>query len=179
MSRYLLPCSCGRKIPIEPGQAGQTLSCECGASLKVPTMLEMAHLEELACESPPEKQTVWGIRQSLTLLGVVMVLGSLVLAVVAYRSRPKTSSAELIRQHCQEFPPVESLYRWHQLRDDGPDPFTRREKEQRADRIGRFRLWVIATLVVAAGGIVLVTSALLSGKAYRSKEGKPPPRSGD
>ncbi|HUT10276.1 MAG TPA: hypothetical protein VMY42_07265 [Thermoguttaceae bacterium] len=179
MNRYLLPCSCGRKIPIEVGQAGQTARCECGAPLKVPTMLEMAALEKLDSESPPVKSTAWGIRQGLALLGIVMVLASLVLAVIAYRSRPGTPSAELIRERCQEFSPVESLRYWHELRDDGPDPFSRREKEQHADVGRRFHLWVTVTLVVAAGGIVLVASALFGGKVYRGKKGGLPPRSGD
>lgn len=33
---YLLPCSCGREIPIEPRQAGETVSCECGRTSAAP-----------------------------------------------------------------------------------------------------------------------------------------------
>ena len=40
--RYQLTCpSCQRQIPIETSQAGQTLPCECGETLRVPTMLKM------------------------------------------------------------------------------------------------------------------------------------------
>ncbi|MBQ8285412.1 MAG: hypothetical protein IJZ10_03830 [Thermoguttaceae bacterium] len=44
-ARYQLTCPrCQRQIPIETSQAGQTLPCECGESLRVPTMLKMKRL---------------------------------------------------------------------------------------------------------------------------------------
>ena len=45
MAKYLLPCSCGRKMPVEPRQAGQSVDCACGESLEIPTMLAMSALE--------------------------------------------------------------------------------------------------------------------------------------
>ena len=41
---YLLPCSCGREISIEPQQAGETVRCECGRTCSVPTMREVRSL---------------------------------------------------------------------------------------------------------------------------------------
>ena len=70
--RYLLPCSCGQEIPVEPRQAGQEIRCDCGASLEVPTMLGMAALEKAPSEpshTPPSAP--WGIRQGIVLLGTV------------------------------------------------------------------------------------------------------------
>lgn len=44
-ARYQLTCPrCNRQIPIETSQAGQTLPCECGESLRVPTMLKIKRL---------------------------------------------------------------------------------------------------------------------------------------
>ena len=44
-ARYQLTCSsCQRQIPIETSQAGQTVVCECGESLRVPTMLKIKRL---------------------------------------------------------------------------------------------------------------------------------------
>jgi len=172
MNRYLLPCSCGRKIPIEVGQAGQTIHCECGSSLEVPTMLEMATLEKVETESPPATPTAWGIRQSLVLLGIVMLLASIVPAVVAYHSRPRSRSAEQIREVYQARSPVQTLRDWQRFRIQGPDPYTRREKEHRAHLVGRFRLWVMLTLVVAAGGVVMIAAPLLGARMAAEKHGK-------
>ena len=44
-ARYQLTCpSCQRQIPIETSQAGQALPCECGETLRVPTMLKIKRL---------------------------------------------------------------------------------------------------------------------------------------
>ncbi|MBP3556222.1 MAG: hypothetical protein J6K20_00765 [Thermoguttaceae bacterium] len=44
-ARYQLTCPrCNRQIPIEISQAGQTLPCECGETLRVPTMLKIKRL---------------------------------------------------------------------------------------------------------------------------------------
>lgn len=43
--RYQLTCPrCQRPTPIETSQAGQSLSCECGETLRVPTMLKIKRL---------------------------------------------------------------------------------------------------------------------------------------
>jgi hypothetical protein len=41
---YLLPCSCGQSVEIETSQAGQQVSCSCGATLQVPSMLQIKSL---------------------------------------------------------------------------------------------------------------------------------------
>jgi len=49
--KYLLPCECGATTPIEPTQAGQTITCRCGATLDAPTMREIRGLEPAAADS--------------------------------------------------------------------------------------------------------------------------------
>ena len=57
--KYRLTCECGRSYPIEPRQAGQTLDCECGKTLQIPTMLKMKRLPEWEEEeSAPEPAPV-------------------------------------------------------------------------------------------------------------------------
>jgi hypothetical protein len=36
--KYLLPCSCGKSVAVEPAQAGQSVRCACGRMLEVPAM---------------------------------------------------------------------------------------------------------------------------------------------
>jgi hypothetical protein len=48
--KYLLPCKCGQSVEVEPGQAGQTVVCNCGELLIVPSMLQVK-----ALPAAPEK----------------------------------------------------------------------------------------------------------------------------
>jgi hypothetical protein len=42
---YLLPCSCGKKVRVDAGQAGAKVDCECGQQLAVPTFRGLRNLE--------------------------------------------------------------------------------------------------------------------------------------
>jgi hypothetical protein len=44
-TEYLLPCTCGKKTTIVTSQAGQNMTCECGATLVVPKFREITQLE--------------------------------------------------------------------------------------------------------------------------------------
>lgn len=63
--KYLLPCSCGKFVPIETAQAGSDVVCQCGQSLKVPSMLKIKKLRtveealagELAAIDPAQMST--------------------------------------------------------------------------------------------------------------------------
>lgn len=45
--KYLLPCSCGKSVPVETSQAGSDVVCQCGETLKVPSMLKIKKLRPL------------------------------------------------------------------------------------------------------------------------------------
>ncbi len=42
--KYLLSCSCGKTVPIETSQAGGNVLCECGLTLKIPSLLQIKKL---------------------------------------------------------------------------------------------------------------------------------------
>ena len=44
-TEYLLPCNCGEKTTVVPSQAGQNVTCQCGATLSVPKLREISLLE--------------------------------------------------------------------------------------------------------------------------------------
>ncbi len=80
MTLYYLPCSCGKKIEVDAGQAGLSVRCQCGADLTVPTMRGLKQLEPV--EAPSEvvaaetQQANWGARQGVVFLGLVVLLGA-------------------------------------------------------------------------------------------------------
>ena len=44
MTKYLLTCECGKTVPVEVGQAGEQVACQCGAKLDVPPLRKLRHL---------------------------------------------------------------------------------------------------------------------------------------
>ena len=56
MSQFLLPCTCGAKIPVNRSQAGMSLPClECGKTIEVPTIRKLA---EFASSVPVKKEAI-------------------------------------------------------------------------------------------------------------------------
>ena len=81
MTRYLLPCVCGRRIPVAASQAGEQLQCECGQKLEVPTLRHLAALDRLEQhEVAPRRDKSWGARQGLVFLGASIISFSRVFA---------------------------------------------------------------------------------------------------
>jgi hypothetical protein len=78
MARYLLPCTCGRRLTVTAAQAGDLLLCECGQRVEVPTLRHLAALEQVN-DAPPRERT-WGARQGLIFLGATLI----VLAAAAF-----------------------------------------------------------------------------------------------
>jgi hypothetical protein len=89
MSEYLLPCSCGRKVPVSTRHAGQTVRCACGAELEVPTLRGLRELEPAGAAAAPARGT-WENRQRIAfLLAVASLLAIGVAGYLAWRLPPK------------------------------------------------------------------------------------------
>jgi hypothetical protein len=92
MTKYLLTCNCGANLPVEVGQAGERVTCQCGAMLEVPPLRKMRHLPQAA--ATVAESTAWNPRR-----GVVAALAILaaVLGLIALWSRltePKVAEFE-------------------------------------------------------------------------------------
>lgn len=87
---YLLPCPCGREIPVDTSQAGQPVRCQCGNQLEAPTLLRMKKLKPAAQPAPgaTARRSRWGLRQRLVFLGLAIALPALVMAGLTFTSRP-------------------------------------------------------------------------------------------
>ena len=46
-TQYLLPCSCGAKLTVQRSQAGENVTCGCGATVEVPTMRGLRQFEQV------------------------------------------------------------------------------------------------------------------------------------
>ena len=72
---YLLPCSCGQKVPVDAGQAGAKIACACGQQLSVPTFRALRELEQ---EVPVAAAAVEGGGGWSAIRGMMFSLGLLV-----------------------------------------------------------------------------------------------------
>lgn len=79
---YLLPCSCGKKVRVDSGQAGAKVACECGQQLAVPTFRGLSNLEVdqdasalVKVVQPPAWTPLRGILFSFGLLVTVVAVG--------------------------------------------------------------------------------------------------------
>jgi hypothetical protein len=163
--KYLLPCSCGQKVSVERRQAGSSVICSCGKELEIPTIRNFAHLEKVESETeslPP----LWGLRQGLVFLGLVIALPALAYAGYVYSqlNTLETDFLQIVGQSTMDFTPAQSVMLWNMYKDGmpkAPTPYSARivEAIQSLKRtIGIAGVIAIVGLLIAASGF-LVKSA--------------------
>jgi hypothetical protein len=82
MPKYLLSCTCGRQIAVEPGQAGESLVCDCGTTVVAPTLRQLRHLPEARDEGPAHAPS-WGLRQGAITISLIAAAICLALATAS------------------------------------------------------------------------------------------------
>jgi len=153
--KYLLPCPCGRKTPVEAPQAGQRVRCQCGAELDVPTMLGLAKLEELLDERPGSARPkwAWGIREAILLLGGIVFLAGLAGVIWLWTTWPK--SIDML-----ELPPFEAMGIWDEFQQGISAEPSLPERRYLAAKRWHFQ-WLVAAGAVAIIGALVIGSAFL------------------
>ena len=164
MPTYLLPCSCGRKIPIEPRQAGQEVYCACGKISLAPTWREMAALEqseEVAAAGPP--RAGWGGPERFIFLGAVLAAGSLAGAAVVYWCRPPAHLPPPTPAEIENAAPAQTVAMFYWLMATGLDDGSQDKGYQAyLKQVARYRLALGVVGVGAAAGLVLLGLGLLA-----------------
>jgi len=77
VNKYYIPCSCGKRISVDTRQAGQTVVCECGTNLEVPTLRQLAQLAERVDPPPTVARKPWGPRERVLLFGLMLALAGI------------------------------------------------------------------------------------------------------
>jgi len=126
-AKHLVPCSsCGGQVPVGRQQAGETVRCQCGASLEVPTLLKLTKLP--SAQDPDVSAEIqagfWGLRQRLILAGLVIAILALVPAVILMLTFPERPEKQFmdpneIRKRSEGFTATESLLVWRDLARTG------------------------------------------------------------
>lgn len=176
--QYLLPCSCGRKTPVETRQAGGSIVCECGATLDIPRLLEMKRLEKVPLQTKNvQKAVVWGAGHKLLLSGVVV----LVVVALLWNHVVKTSvrdisddiTPEQIRAECQKMSPLETWAAWTFLRDNGINPPKNRFERYMEGLYAQGQMMKIGLGCIALGGVTLIAAGIVLIRRKRPQRSKP------
>jgi hypothetical protein len=117
MSTYLLTCQCGKTIPIEVGQAGERVACECGANVEVPPLRKLRHLP-LAQPKTAQPRAAWSASKGF--VTAALIAAGLLAAVAAWswwtepvmpKFNPEGQIAAVDRE-LAEVTPTQAWARW-------------------------------------------------------------------
>ena len=177
---YLLPCSCGRSVPIEVGQAGQSISCECGAALDVPTMRQIRELEQAPTDDslPQEQTSTWSPRKGVILLGLVIAVASGGVGIYLWATRPQLftydleASLKAIDEEIDALSPAATWVLWKMgALKQGLVEYTMPAQDHLAAQIAMHQRFVVVAFSVAGIGLVISIVALAWKPGRRPKTG--------
>jgi hypothetical protein len=174
---YLLPCPCSRKIPVQARQAGERITCACGATLEVPTLLGIKKLEcaAVSAESIAPKAT-WTAGHRIIFLGALVIFASVVVGIWLFLIRPTDPyanySPEKVKQMVEAATPIQSWRLWHawemgglQRRKSGYESYLTEQKTQ-------YQIYWILLSITAGTGLAITTAGIVMVK-LKKKNRKP------
>lgn len=166
---YLLPCSCGKDVPVAANQSGLPVRCECGTELTVPALRGLAGLRRIETDEPlaaADTSASWGPRQGVVFLGLVILIGSLLASLLLWYGRPRPpippTFDEWNQSDVDQRTPEELLDLWDILREGPADPEWASHTASYLYAERQFHNWLILVLGVAGLGMVLVLGGLLT-----------------
>ena len=168
---YLLPCCCGRTIPVEPRQAGEAIQCACGKPVQVPTLLEMTTLERSEPVVPAAPPSVgWGWPQRLVFLGIVMAVASCVAVILVVQKRPSAPTEgvtpEFVLSQVQRLSPAATIKFFRRTLETGLDAKKFPPEQAYAEAMDRYWSWLI--ILAITGGVGATLIALGSWNLFRA-----------
>jgi hypothetical protein len=181
---YLLPCSCGKKVRVDAGQAGAKVNCECGQQLAVPTFRGLRSLETESVAAsvvirggqPAGWNAVRGILFSLGLL-IVVVAASVVCYHLYYYyltldggERWKQAHLEESRHNVEHLAPADVFTEFHDMAKrglsvDGVPPWG----AITSMRDDSFR-WLTAGLVALVVGLASLVASLIGTGRQKTRQ---------
>lgn len=178
-AEYLLPCSCGNKVPVDAGQAGAKVACSCGQQLTVPTFRALRDLERVTPAAAVAESSPWS-----TTRGILFSFGTLVSVIAAglvfyhlYMYSQLWDGGEAWKQeHLNEMragvdylTPVEAVTEFQEMAKtgltiDGIPPWSQISAVRDSSR-----RWLTASLVALAIGLVSLSASLLGARRSKAK----------
>lgn len=135
--KFLLTCTCGKEIPVEKSQAGQTIDCPCGKKVEVPSIRGIEKLPQLTATTAsdtPEHSTskpAWNPVRGLLFTGgliaaaisgvmLFLTLRDLNMIVTSGATVDRTEEViEFVNQDIEKISLDDTWKTWLDLRDRG------------------------------------------------------------
>ncbi|MGD0652792.1 MAG: hypothetical protein ABSA16_00475 [Thermoguttaceae bacterium] len=163
---HLLPCSCGRKIPVQLRQAGEIVKCECGTSLEVPTLTGTKALQSVETTAEPQiARTAWTTGHRLTFFGGLVILAAIAIGGWLFWTRPVDPYAnftpEQMIQTAETLTPMQSLRFWQMLERGGLEYHKHGADIVFADLKAQHQIYWWLVAIVAGTGLALVAAGII------------------
>ena len=174
--QYLLPCKCGKVIPVTVAQAGRTLDCSCGQELRVPTLAGIRQLDpaELEATNKTRPPAAWNaLRGGLFVAGVIAATIGLALGGYASSWLRVISVADAkeytehmeshILENVDKMTPLELYDNWKKVQAmSGPGVLEASPLAQ-VQKFYDYWLWMaIVGFTIAGLGILMAASSLIN-----------------
>jgi hypothetical protein len=165
MTKYLVPCSCGKSVAVDASQAGLQVRCACGNELEVPTMRGLRQLKtaDVQPAGSQDRGSTWGPRQGLMFLGACIAVIGAIAAAFVYNLRPQMDlqlDRAAVQADNQAMTLEQSWTEWERLRLGLNEyTFTDSREFQTALNAHRLRLGLAIGAIVV--GVLLAVSGLL------------------
>ncbi|MGI8982512.1 MAG: hypothetical protein ACR2FY_25040 [Pirellulaceae bacterium] len=178
-AEYLLPCSCGNKVPVDAGQAGAKVTCSCGQQLTVPTFRALRDLERVTPTIAVAESSQWSTTRGIlfSVGTLVSVMATVLVCYHLYMYWQLLDGGEAWKQeHLAEMlagvdylSPVEAFAEFQEMAKtgltiDGIPPWSQISAVRDSSR-----RWLTASLVALAFGLVSLTASLLGAKRSKAK----------
>jgi hypothetical protein len=118
MSKYLVECSCGNKLPVDIGQAGGRITCKCGNLVDVPPLRQLRHLplETAVVERPA---STWSARKGVITASLILAGGLAIINAWSWFTQPKvpefnavTYQRDVVEQTLKKITPTQAWILW-------------------------------------------------------------------
>jgi flagellar basal body-associated protein FliL len=169
MTKYLLPCpKCDAELPIDIGQAGQTILCsECQADVEVPTMRGIHKLRKES--SLTNDAPTWSRRQGILFAtGLPIMVAALALAAYLLflrsqidTSRPEDRFRASEESHIEKMSSAEVWGIWQKWRDVQLQRVDIPQYEKNRHQARKLLILVMASVGVAALGLGAMIAAFV------------------
>jgi hypothetical protein len=118
MSKYLVECNCGNKLPVEVGQAGGQVTCSCGNLVDVPPLRKLRHLPP--AETVVERRTsTWNARKGVITASLLVAGALTIINAWSWFTQPKVPVFDaaayehaVIEQRIKNMTPAQSWDMW-------------------------------------------------------------------
>jgi hypothetical protein len=169
MAKYLLTCGCGATLPVDVGQAGERVSCQCGSMLDVPPLRKLRHLP-MEAVTAEKSSASWNSRRGVVATLVILAAVPALVALWNRVTEPKIAQFEPARhtrnveERLKAASPLQAWQDWIQyyslLGERGFFEFTDSRAAAIQQEVAK-RRFLQSTLLVASA--VLIALAALAG----------------